>query len=263
MSEEENTGGEVSPAEQEARQFGWVAKEEFQGNPDEWRDADTFLKRGREINGFLRKDLDKIKGQLSAKEVELNELRSAMDEFKQFTRQNIEREYKAKLDILKAEKKQAISEGDGDKVIEIDDAIDSLKDEAAKQVLKPVNDTSTQQKILNAWLDENPVFADPEVMDLVDTLAPGIKAKNPTLVGRDFLEKVAEQVKKLVPSKFDTNSNRPSAVSSSSDSGAGRTGGKKKSYADLPSEAKAACDKFVKQGLMTQAEYIKEYFQGE
>ena len=33
----------------------------------------------------------------------------------------------------------------------------------------------------------------------------------------------------------------------------------KKSYENLPSEAKAACDKFVKQGLMTREEYVKEF----
>ena len=33
----------------------------------------------------------------------------------------------------------------------------------------------------------------------------------------------------------------------------------KKSYESLPAEAKAACDKFVKQGLMTREEYVKEF----
>jgi len=33
----------------------------------------------------------------------------------------------------------------------------------------------------------------------------------------------------------------------------------KKSYGNLPPEAKAACDKFVKQGLMTKEAYVAEY----
>jgi hypothetical protein len=33
-----------------------------------------------------------------------------------------------------------------------------------------------------------------------------------------------------------------------------------KSYAALPDDAKKACDRFVKQGLMTKEQYIKDYF---
>ena len=33
----------------------------------------------------------------------------------------------------------------------------------------------------------------------------------------------------------------------------------KKSYNNLPSDAKSACDKFVKQGLMTKEQYVAEY----
>jgi hypothetical protein len=48
------------------------------------------------------------------------------------------------------------------------------------------------------------------------------------------------------------------SVDSSSD-GRVPTGKKKKGYNDLPAEAKAACDKFVKQKLMTVEQYVNEY----
>ena len=75
---DEGNVGQPSESEVEASTFGWVPKEQFHGNPDEWKDADTFLKRGKEINGFLRNDLEKIK---RAHAAEVAELRQTMTEF--------------------------------------------------------------------------------------------------------------------------------------------------------------------------------------
>jgi hypothetical protein len=54
-SEAHNEGtyvpGEQAPPDTEvrARTMGWVPKEEYKGNPDNWRDANEFVRRGEEI----------------------------------------------------------------------------------------------------------------------------------------------------------------------------------------------------------------------
>jgi len=51
---------EVNPVEEEARAQGWVGKDEFRGSDDDWVDADTFVKRGKEIMPILRKNNEKL-----------------------------------------------------------------------------------------------------------------------------------------------------------------------------------------------------------
>ena len=137
---EENVVVDVAtpnPSEVEARKFGWVPQEEFHGDPNQWRDADTFLRKGREINGFLRKDLEKLNTRNATLEAELTEPRETMTEFSKFHQETAKREYDRALRDLRELKKEAIAEGDGDRVVQIEDAIDQLKQEKLPEVKAP------------------------------------------------------------------------------------------------------------------------------
>ena len=97
MTDESNVQTELSPAEIEATQFGWVPETDYKGNPEDWKDAETFLKRGKEINGFLRKDLEKIKTKNQSLESELSEIRATMEEFRKYHNETETRAYKRPL----------------------------------------------------------------------------------------------------------------------------------------------------------------------
>jgi hypothetical protein len=57
--------GEVDPRIiREAREDGWRPKEEFNGREEDWIDAETFVRRGKEINPLLRKNNEKLKREL-------------------------------------------------------------------------------------------------------------------------------------------------------------------------------------------------------
>jgi len=45
----------------EAKRQGWVPEEEFNGPEGKWVDAETFVKKGKEINALLRKDNEFLK----------------------------------------------------------------------------------------------------------------------------------------------------------------------------------------------------------
>lgn len=261
-------GNVITPteAEVEAGGFGWVPKEEFHGNPDEWKDAETFLKRGKEINGFLRNDLEKIKRTSDARAAEIAELRQTMDEFRKYHNETEERAYKRAFNDLKQAKIEAIEQGDGARVVEIDDQITSLKEVQKKEEPKPV--TQKQEEIrmtpkeLQEWRQSNTWYGrDIELSELTDDFAELVAKKNPELKGVEFLAAVTKKVKAVRPDAFE-NPNR-SNTSVSSSGGSRPTEKRGKTYADLPVEAKAACDKFVKQGMLTKEKYVAEYFQGE
>src|SRR3972149_6496674 len=76
--EEMTVSGIVIP--NEAKQFGWVPQDDFKGDPEQWRDAATFLQRGKEINGFLRKDLEKIQKTLQQRDHDVQEMRETLNE---------------------------------------------------------------------------------------------------------------------------------------------------------------------------------------
>lgn len=250
---------EPTAAEIEAKQFGWVPQEDFKGNPEDWKDADTFLRRGKEINGYLRKDLEKIQKTLSQRDSEIAEIRATMEDFRKFHNETESRAYARALADLKKSKVEAIEQGDGARVVEIDDEIDKIKEAQTKPTEKkqqPTQDNGAWQE----WNAKNPWYGQDRVLTaLANGLSDEVKAANPNLVGVEFLNEVTRLVKAEMPEKFENPARENSVVSGSGNTRSAPPS-RKKGYNDLPAEAKVACDKFVKQKIITQEQYIKEYF---
>lgn len=255
------TNVEISPVEAEAREFGWVPKEEFKGNPEDWRDADTFLSRGREINGFLRRDLEKITSNYKRTKAELDEVRQTMEEFRKYHNETEARAYKRAIEELKREKIEAVNSGDGEKVVAIEEQIETLKEAQQKPATKTTTSTTPAPNTAYiSWAKANLWYeTDAELRAYADLVADEVKAENPGIQGREFLDAVTAKVKEEMPEKFSNPARSSSAVSSSAEGRAPAPRTNKKSYENLPPEAKAACDRFVKQKLMTREQYVSEY----
>ena len=272
MSEESVTSNEVSPEVQhEAESQGWVPKERFRGNESDWVDADTFVKRGREILPILRKNNENLIKDLQATKDQLKEFREAAEEFKKFQRESYERkaqEYESQIQEIKESRAQAISDGDGQKVNALDDALDQAKEnfKEAKQSVKDVvsakDPEPTPEAIdpgLQAWLDRNTWFGqDKRLTGMVNGIGESLRLEFPLLKGQAFLDKLDEVLAEEFPNKFGKKQSPSSRV----ESGSGRqsrSGGNAQSYDNLPSEAKLACDRFVKQKLMTREQYVADF----
>jgi hypothetical protein len=257
VSQEAQTeGAEVAVVEideetlKEAKRQGWVPQEDYNGPEDKWVDADTFVKKGKEINALLRKDNDFLKREVS-------DMKSTMMEFKKFHAETEKRAYERAMADLRDQKKEAISTGDGEKVLQIDDAIDELK--SARQVEKTQPAPQPDPEFV-MWSEENRWYTnDSQLRTEADMIGEVIKRQNPTLIGNAFLTEVTNRVKRMYPEKF-TNGNRarPSPVEGTTAPKASSKNGK--AFNDLPPEAKAACQKFEKNGLLTREQYLKEYF---
>tara|TARA_R110000868_G_scaffold205251_1_gene453667 strand:- start:342 stop:1169 length:828 start_codon:yes stop_codon:yes gene_type:complete len=272
MSEESVTSNEISPEIQhEAESQGWVPKERFRGNESDWVDADTFVKRGREILPILRKNNENLIKDLQATKDQLKEFREAAEEFKKFQRESYERkaqEYEGQIREIKESRAQAISDGDGQKVNALDDALDQAKEnfKEAKQSVKDVvsakNPEPTPEAIdpnLQAWLDRNTWFGqDKRLTAVVNGIGESLRLELPLLKGQAFLDKLDEVLAEEFPNKFGKKQSPSSRV----ESGSGRqsrSGGNAQSYDNLPPEAKSACDRFVKQKLMTREQYVADF----
>ena len=254
----------------EAESQGWVPKERYRGDEKDWIDADMFVKRGREIMPILRKNNENLLKDLNNTKMQLAEFRETAEEFKKYQKEGYERKVK-ELEIqianAKTARAQAITDGDGQKVNAIDDFIDKTKDEKAEaqksatvEARTTIDPPSSIDPNLQSWLDKNEWFGkDKRLTKQANALGEDLREEFPELQGPAFLKKLDETLREEFPDKF-PGTKRAAGGAVESGSGRGRSvSADKHSYDNLPADAKAACDKFVKQKLMTKEQYVADF----
>lgn len=254
---EDQTTEEHQPneVEQKARRMGWVPKEEFRGDPEKWRPAEEFVERGENFVPILR-------AQVRRQDEELSELRKTINEFRDFHTKEVQNAYKQAMRDLKAQQLKAIQAGDTEAFVKIDERLEELRNDPALNQAPSVKEQQPEHPSFRAWKTENTWYGkDEELTDYADNIGAFIRKRKPDQSPEEFFDEVSRKVKREFPEKFE-NPRRNAAPSVEGTGNAPRKGGK--TYADLPAEAKAACDRFVKQKLTTREAYVKSFFdQGE
>ena len=244
--QEEVTSNTPDPVEQEARAAGWVPKEDFQGNEHQWVDAGEFVRRGPLF--------EKINKQSS----ELKEVKKALEQLKQHHSQVKETAYKDALNELRNQKREAFAEGDADKLIAIDEKIDAVRDEQRKfeqSRATEVTQTTNVHPEFEAWTNRNTWYNSSKPMrGFADALGVELAAKG--MSPSEVLKEVEKQVRAEFAHKF-TNPNREKASSVEGASTTPTTSKGKNSF-ELDDVERQIMNRFVRQGVMTQEQYIAE-----
>lgn len=274
VSETTQESNEPDPVEvaavTEASGQGWVPKERFKGDEKDWVDAQTFVKRGREILPILRKNNENLLKELSVTKESLKQLKLDAEEFKKFQKDAYERKARSLEDevtALKSARAQAITDGDGARANALDDAIDSAKEEvkqakeSVKELAKPAPPTPQGlDPKLQVWLGKNEWFGKDAMMtSITNAIGETLRTQNPGLMGDAFLERLDEALGEKFPELQGKPKRTPNFTAEAGSKGTGRSSSSKKSYENLPTEAKAACDRFVKQKLMTKEQYVSDF----
>lgn len=267
--------------EQEARSLGWKPREEFQGDPERWADAETFLERGQTIMPLLKKTNERLTGevnQLRADTARLKELFSASQEaieglkaaHTEATKAAVAR---AKANVI-AELRQAKVDGDVEREVALTEQLTDIKvaerSKPAPQAKQPAqNPEDLLHPDFRAWASNNTWFGtDQRKTSLAMSIAQKLRS-DPTydhLQGAAFYGKVTELMGEQ------TSGGSPqSRVAAGGRGGSGGSGGR--SYSDLPTEAKEACDRqgrrlvgegrAFKDEKAWRAHYATMYFSGE
>lgn len=245
--------------EARARAMGWTEKSEFKGDPAKWRDAAEFVERGENL-------LPLVKAQNKRLEREVAELKQTTRELGDYLSKTEQRAYDRALADLKQQRKEALAAGDGDAFDKADEQIEQLKsDAAAKAAKRAEKKDDGPDPVYAEWESRNAWLKDAELSEYAEFAAQKLRASGEKATGAEFLDMVAERVKKQFPAKF-TNPRRESAQAVEGAAPAARRGGK--SYADMPAEARAACDRMAKNGFSGdekamakfKADYVKQYF---
>jgi len=230
--------------ESEARESGWVPKEEFTGDPKTWVDAAEFVRRGP-----LFKKIDTQSREIKA-------MRQAIADIQALHEKSREAEYKRALADLRAEKKAALIDGDADAVIEVDEKMEMVREAQREQVLKPVEVPDEPHPEFQAWVNRNQWYQNHKGMKaFADTVGADLRAQGYSPA--DVLKQVEKEVRKEFPNRFQNpNQNKPSGVEGSSS--AQGSGGKGKDDFQLSDHERNIMNNLVRLKVMSKEEYIKQ-----
>lgn len=237
---------EPLPVEVEAREQGWVPKEDYVGDENKWLPADEFVRR--------KPLFDKINIQSR----ELKEVKKTLTQLAQHHAVVRETEYKRALESLKAQKRDAFVDGDPDKIIQIDEQIDAVKEEQKQFKVEQAQQVRQEAQAIHpefeAWTNRNKWYAtDARMKAYADVVGKEMAGTGKTPL--QVLEAVEKQVKAEFPHRFENkNREKPGAVEGTS------KGSGKQSSEYTPSEfERRAAKKFVEAGAFkTEADYYKE-----
>ena len=262
MREEQEFQEQEERQEEQEKPAGFIDKDkwvEMGRDPDEWRDPDEFEERGEKITSVLKKQRDELKAEIDAFKQDFTSYRTQQQDITiRKEREAYERakaEHAAEIAAIRAEKKRAVEEMDGDALIRAEERQENL---VAPSPPREMHAPEPNPEFVS-WVQKNEWYGkDEDLREYADLLShkflPDVQSGRMTVT--QALEKTAERVKKQFGHKF--GNERRNQAAPVAEGGPGRTSGK--TYRDLPADAKAACERFAKRGIMTKEQYIKDYF---
>jgi hypothetical protein len=238
---------ELSPVVQQAMDQGWLPKEDWVAagrDPEEHRSAKEFVERGE-----LYKSIHTTKR-------ELKQTQTALDALQRHHRYVFEKAHQQAIRDLRAEKRLAIRNDDIDRLEEIETEIEQLQDQHVKEVAAVQEQAAAAQPApeFQNFVDRNPWYlTDKMLRDEAD--AAGFIFLNNGNDRSGLFAHVEKEMKRKFPDKFGVKRAAPNAVAGVDRSG--KKGPKQDSF-ELSSEERQVMMTFVNQGIMSEADYIKE-----
>jgi hypothetical protein len=235
----------IPEVEQEAREQGWVPKEEYEGDENKWIDAGEFVRR-KPLFEKINKQSKKLK-----------ELEQATDRLIKINIKTKAEEFQRALATLKAQKKEAFTEGDPDRIIDIDDRIELVKEQQQAYLAEAAQEQISHDEVVHpefeAWTNRNTWYTSNNRMKAyADQIGRELAGTGKTPL--EVLKEVEKQVREEFPQRFkNANREKPGAVESASPKGSRVTG-----YTPTATE-RAIAEKFVKMGALDSVEdYYKQ-----
>ncbi len=278
--DEQNVDQE-GPSEAEltaARALGWADKDQWRGKEEDWVDAKEFLRRGTTILPQLKNNLDRTLQRLNTMEGALRAANATIAALQESHDEDVQAQVEAARAELKEEIARASKEGDHDALADATVKLTELNREDAAAASrakggKGGEDRGSQPQIspdMLAWQQANADFVQDDVkMAMATAIGRQLRLNGETALGTAFMDKVRTEVEKRLNGPAGGTS-KVSAGNGGSGRGAGGGSGGGKTYADLPADAKAACDKMAarlvganrahKDIASWRNSYVKQYF---
>lgn len=246
---------DYSDTELEAMKHGWRPPEEFDEEDENKRfvSAEEFLDR--------QKFFDEIKD-LKKKTKKQDEVINALKDHNQMISKRM---YDQAMQDLKSQKKEAIEDGDGDKVNELDDEIQNLNEEYNSQPSVESQDEDPFVEYFNDWVQENTWYnQDEDLKEYADAIGRRYVRNNPNAEPSEVFSEVENKIKSQFPEKFGMEKKKkPERTVQSTDRTAKSkvaSKNKKKTIDDLPEEVQSIANTLIRTGTISEEDYIAQYF---
>lgn len=268
----------------EAKSLGWAPQDAWRGDPERWVDADVYLERGWGIH-HVKDQLESERQRSAQLEAKLNETSeavkaanaaiAALEEANSATAKAAAEEA---VQAVVNELAEAHKDGDHALAASLTAKLATMNQELVAAGGKKQEQSKDEEPKpravmapeLKAWLEANADFAqDRRRVALGNVIAGELRAEQPDLKGTAFMDEVRARTEKMLGIVRRTGSQKVESGGGGGGRGSsGSDGGK--SYADLPPEAKAACDKQEarlvgpgkahKDQASWRASYVRQYF---
>jgi hypothetical protein len=242
---------------EKARKAGWRPKEEYKGNPKNWKDYKEFNAVGEKITSKLTSKIDNLAEDNRKQREMINKLIAAQGTIAK----------QAKEDAIAALTKQrieAIEDGDVRRVEDIDGKLDEVK---KSQVLEPeperpkIDDAVTEfVEAESSWFNEN----NPAMVRYA-VAAEQTERQLGNSDAADIMAKVKQAVMARFPDKFTQEKKAPArkATQPAFESGTpARRQSKVIRLSDFPKEVQDIANYFEKSGIMSKKDYLKQLEEG-
>jgi hypothetical protein len=249
-SSEENSYSDI---ERQALDQGWVPKDQFKGDRNNWTDAGEYIRRGKLID------------RIGSQSKELQRLQKTNEDLINLVKKQSERIVEEKATEVLQKKREAISVGDIESAERFEKKYNEYvqEQESIKAHSNQAQEIDSEYKDFVArnkyWLNNNT----PENAAMVvyaDNLEQALQKSNPNLPLSERLEEVENGVKTFFASRFD-NPNRRRAPAVEAKTSTPKRDPKKVTFDDLPEEAKRIVNNFVRvdtTGKLSRDEYAQQ-----
>lgn len=264
--QEQQLQGQPDPTvEAEARRGGWRPKEQFTGDPNAWVDAQTFVKRGREIlphvqrhSARLEQENATLRTQQQRQQQELEELRGQVSGLSAFRADMDKRERdRIRAEVIE-EIKTARTAGDVDAEAR---AIAKLSPAPPLEPTRPATsnpgtgggaspparEPARIPQEMTDWVANNPWYSqDPVLSQAMNIVGADLRASG-KLAGMNLTEQLNETAKVVLQRYSAAPARGGNRMEGGGGSGNGGGGGGSRPTADsgwesLPAHIKAECD---------------------
>ncbi len=212
-------------------------------------DAQAFVEKGEKIAGILKNKNTRLENRIES-------LEKSNRQFGEYHKQTLEtqkRENADKVAALKDKLAQAVTDGDGQAYTRVSNEIETIQEAAPVQT----DDAQAWNQLSQEWARDNQWYStNPKLAAYADGLSERIQREGYT--GKAYFSELTKRVMEDFSEEFENpNKSKPNSVESGGQ--ISTTDSKAKTYANLPADAKAACDGFVTEGFMTREDYVKQF----
>jgi hypothetical protein len=242
--QEDEGNGDDSPYAPLAKDMGWVPRDQYDGPAENWKDAERFIRDGRDIQRETSRELKTVRQQL--------------DTLSRTSASIVEQQVRERVGELEAKYAKAVDDGDPREAFKIAGEIHALTSEQSAGPRQPSGEAQAWAERNSGWF-RKPGFeyATARAIQITNEL----QRSGYTDHGQQL--RIAEQrLRKEMPELFGRKANgKPAAAVNSPQSRSSGVSNRKQGFSDLPPEAQKVARDMADRGVIGNVDdYAKNYF---